>query len=270
MDLKLKNTVAAVIGAAHGIGRAVALAFASEGAHVACIDRDDRIDDVATEIKTKYGTKAVGITADVTNYEQMCDVAGQVESQLGYYDHIICTAGMGSGKYGFPFWNLKPSDWDQILRVNLNGMVNVAHAFTPKLVARRTGSFQFYSSVAGQIGSQTDPPYSASKAGVINFMQCMAKDLGPYGVRVNAICPGMVKTDLNQSVWQAWTETAEGKKNPLSYEEWAEEKIRKVCPLGQWQEAEDMADMTVFLASPRARMVTGQTINVDGGFVMHS
>ena len=120
------------------------------------------------------------------------------------------------------------------------------------------------------MGSQTDPPYSASKAGVINFAQCAAKDLGPYGVRVNSICPGMVRSDLNRSVWQAWTETDEGKKNPQTYEEWAREKIHRVSPLGRWQEAEDLANMTVFLASPRARVVTGQTVNVDGGFVMHS
>jgi len=270
MDLELKDTVAVVIGAAHGIGHAVASAFASEGAHVACVDRDEKVGAVATEIATKYKTKAEGITADVTHYKHLCDVAKQIESRLGQYDHVVCTAGMGSGKFGFPFWNLDPTDWDKVLNVNLTGMVNVAHAFTPKFVERRAGSFQFYASVAGQIGSQTDPPYSASKAGVINFMQCMAKDLGPYGVRVNAICPGMVKTDLNQGVWQAWTETAEGKKNPLTYEAWADEKIRLMCPLGHWQEAEDMAAMTVFLASPRARMVTGQTINVDGGFVMHS
>lgn len=270
MNLELKNTVAVVIGAAHGIGHAVASAFAAEGAHVACVDRADTIKNVATKMADKHGTQAIGLTADVSHYERMCDVAKEIESQFGHYDHVICTAGMGSGKYGFPFWNLDPTDWDQVLRVNLTGMVNVAHAFTPKLVERRTGSFQFYASVAGQIGSQTDPPYSASKAGVINFMQCMAKDLGPYGVRVNAICPGMVKTDLNQSVWQAWTKTPEAKAHPLTYEAWADEKIRKVCPLGRWQEAEDMAAMTVFLASPRAQMVTGQTINVDGGFVMHA
>ncbi|HAA77068.1 TPA: oxidoreductase, partial [Candidatus Latescibacteria bacterium] len=111
---------------------------------------------------------------------------------------------------------------------------------------------------------------SASKAGVINFSQCAARDLGPYGVRVNCLCPGMVKTDLNEGVWKAWCETEEGRQNPQTYDEWAEEKIQRVVPLGEWQEPEDMAAMSVFLASPRARHITGQTINVDGGFVMHS
>ena len=126
----------------------------------------------------------------------------------------------------------------------------------------------FLSSVAGQIGSQTDPPYSASKAAVINFMQCCAKDLAPFGVRVNALCPGMVKTELNRAVWAAWAARQKPEERQ-SYEEWAGDKIRRLVPLGRWQDQEDVAAMVVFLASKRAKNVTGQTINVDGGMVMH-
>lgn len=269
MDLELRETVAVVVGAAQGIGRTVAAGFAAEGAYVACVDRDEKVSTVAAEIAARHGIKTAGLVADVTDYDRLRDVVDEIELALGSCDHVVCTAGIGSGKYGFPFWNLEPADWDRILQVNLIGTVNVAHAFTPRFVERRAGCFLFYSSVAGQIGSQTDPPYSASKAGVINFSQCAAKDLGPYGVRVNCICPGMVKSDLNRGVWDAWTKTSEGQKNPQTYEEWAAEKLRRVSPLGQWQEAEDLAAMTVFLASPRAKVVTGQTINVDGGFVMH-
>lgn len=126
----------------------------------------------------------------------------------------------------------------------------------------------FLASISGQIGSQTDPPYSASKAALINFAQCAAKDLAPHNVRVNTLCPGMVRTALNRSVWEAWTRTQpEGKRQ--DYEEWASEKIRRNVPLGRWQEPEDLAAMAVFLASPLAGNVTGQTVNVDGGFVMH-
>ena len=123
--------------------------------------------------------------------------------------------------------------------------------------------------MAGQIGSQTDPPYSAAKAGLINFMQCAAKDFAPHGVRVNALSPGMVKTDLNESVWragQAGLPPAERQ----DYDSWAAEKIRKVSPLGQWQTPAELAAMAVFLASDHARNITGQTINIDGGQVMHS
>jgi 2-hydroxycyclohexanecarboxyl-CoA dehydrogenase len=126
----------------------------------------------------------------------------------------------------------------------------------------------FVASVAGQIGSQTDPPYSASKAANINFAQCLAKDLAPHGVRVNTVCPGMVQTPLNRAVWQAWHDQSPVAER-LTYEEWSDRKIRAVVPLRRWQTPESIADMIVFLSSDRAAHVTGQTINVDGGFVMH-
>ena len=112
------------------------------------------------------------------------------------------------------------------------------------------------------------PAVYAFKAANINFAQCMAKDLAPHRVRVNTVCPGMVQTPLNRSVWQAWHDQTPAA-DQLSYEEWADRKIRAVVPLGKWQTAEAIADMIVFLSSNRAEHVTGQTINVDGGFVMH-
>jgi NAD(P)-dependent dehydrogenase (short-subunit alcohol dehydrogenase family) len=126
----------------------------------------------------------------------------------------------------------------------------------------------FIASVAGQIGSQTDPPYSASKAALINFAQCVAKDLAPYTVRVNTICPGMIRTPLNRSVWQAWA----ARQSPdtwQDYETWAAAKIARLIPLNRWQTPEDVAALALFLASDRAANITGQTLNVDGGFVMH-
>jgi NAD(P)-dependent dehydrogenase (short-subunit alcohol dehydrogenase family) len=103
---------------------------------------------------------------------------------------------------------------------------------------------------------------------VINFAQCAAKDLAPHGVRVNALCPGMVKTPLNRSVYEAWVREQPEAGKP-SCEEWSAEKIRKLVPLNRWQEPEDIAAMAVFLASSRGRNSTGQTINVDGAYVMH-
>jgi 2-hydroxycyclohexanecarboxyl-CoA dehydrogenase len=148
------------------------------------------------------------------------------------------------------------------------GMVHVAHAIAPGMVARRCGTMIFVASVAGQIGSQTDPPYSASKAANINFAQCLAKDLAPHNVRVNVVNPGMVRTPLNRQVWQAWSDQQAAEKR-RTYEDWGDEKVRNVVPLGRWQEPDDVADMVVFLSSARAAQVTGQTINVDGGQVMH-
>ncbi len=195
-------------------------------------------------------------------------VEATIRQDLGRCDHLVFAAGIGSGKLGFPFWRLDPDDWDRVLRVNLVGAATVAHAFAPNMAERRSGSILFLASVAGQIGSQTDPPYSASKAGLINFAQCAAKDLAPYGVRVNTLCPGMVKTALNRAVFESWAARQPTEGRP-SYEDWAAEKIRALVPLGRWQTPDDLAAMAVFLASERAGNVTGQTINVDGGYVMH-
>lgn len=268
MDLYLKDRTAVVVGGASGIGLATAECFASEGTNVAIWDRADITQQVAAELATRFQVRTVGISVDVTNEQSVSDAVPKTIQNLGPIDHLVHGAAIGSGKFGFPFTNLKPTDWPRILEVNIMGMVNVAHAIAPCMIENKKGTLIFLASVAGQIGSQTDPPYSASKAANINFSQCLAKDLAPYGVRVNTICPGMVQTPLNRSVWQAWyNQTAEADR--LSYEDWTDIKIKAVIPLRKWQSPADIANMIVFLSSDRAAHVTGQTINVDGGFVMH-
>jgi NAD(P)-dependent dehydrogenase (short-subunit alcohol dehydrogenase family) len=264
----LAGQTAVIAGGARGIGRAIAAAFAAERANVALLDRDASVTAAAKELTERHGVRALPYAVDVTDYAAVRRAADEAHAALGRTDHVVFAAGVGSGKYGFPFWNLEPADWGRVLEVNVVGAANVAHAFAPALVRARAGTMLFLASVAGQIGSQTDPPYSAAKAAVINFAQCAAKDLAPYGVRVNTLCPGMVKTALNEAVWRAWNnlQPAEGKR---TFEDWAGDKIRRLIPLGRWQEPEDIAAMAVFLASERAKNVTGQTVNVDGGFVMH-
>jgi 2-hydroxycyclohexanecarboxyl-CoA dehydrogenase len=262
MDLNLKNRTALVVGGASGIGLATARAFAAEGANVAIWDRSPSAADVARELA---GARAVGITVDVTDEAA---VQAALAATLGPVDHLVHAAAIGSGKFGFPFTNLKPADWLRVLEVNIMGMTNVAHAIAPHMVERAGGTMVFVASVAGQIGSQTDPPYSASKAANINFAQCMAKDLARHGIRVNTVSPGMVQTPLNRSIWQAWHDQTPPPER-LSYQDWADRKIQAMVPLGKWQTPEAIADMIVFLSSDRAAHVTGQTINVDGGFVMH-
>jgi 2-hydroxycyclohexanecarboxyl-CoA dehydrogenase len=279
MDLGLAGQVVAVFGAARGIGQAIARAFMAEAARVATIDRDSSVMGVAEQLplvgpnarRTSFDDDdhlSLGLVADVTDYAAVRRAADAVRAYFGHCDHVVFAVGVGSGKFGFPFWNLEPGDWEPVLQVNLIGAVNVAHAFAPMLVQAGAGTLLFISSVAGQIGSQSDPPYSAAKAGLINFAQCAAKDLAPHGVRVNSLCPGMVKTPLNRSVWEAWSE-----RQPVSqrqsYEEWTADKIKKLVPLNRWQEPEDIAAMAVFLASKQGQNIAGQTINVDGGYVMH-
>ncbi|QDU18230.1 SDR family NAD(P)-dependent oxidoreductase [Urbifossiella limnaea] len=248
MDLGLSGQVAVVVGAASGLGRAIADAFAAEGAIVARWD-------IAPGAET---------VVDATDFEAVSRAA----ERLGRVDHVVYAAAVGSGKFGFPFWKLTPADWPRVIDVNLMGAVNVAHAFAPRLAEQRSGTLLFLASVAGQNGSPTDPPYSAAKAAVLNFTKCAAKDLAPFGVRVNALCPGMVQTPLNRSVWQSWADRQPPEAR-LDYEAWAAEKIRQLVPLNRWQTPEDIAAMAVFLASARAANVTGQAVNVDGGYVMH-
>jgi NAD(P)-dependent dehydrogenase (short-subunit alcohol dehydrogenase family) len=267
VDLQLNNEVAVVIGGAKGIGRAIGEAFLRERASVVLADIDPIVTDTAQEAGTDVDGTATGVVLDATDYSAVQALAESVVSTHGDCHHLVFAAGAGSGKYGFPFWNLTPADWDRVLRINLIGAVNAAHAFAPHLIKNRQGTMLFLSSIAGQIGSQTDPPYSAAKAGVINFAQCAAKDLAEYHVRVNTICPGMVKTDVNQAVWRAWHEQQPAEAR-ISYEQWAEAKIKSVVPLGRWQTVSDIAELAVFLASARAHNITGQTLNVDGGQVM--
>jgi NAD(P)-dependent dehydrogenase (short-subunit alcohol dehydrogenase family) len=229
------------------------------------VDRDQRVREAAEAI----ANKSIAYVADVTDFGQVESLGPIITSDLGPPRHVVYAVGAGSGKFGFPFWNLSPEDWPRVLHVNLLGAVHVAHAFAPRLAEQRQGTLLFLSSVAGQIGSQTDPPYSAAKAGLINFAQVAAKDLAPYNVRVNIISPGMIKTPLNRAVWQAWN-ALQPAETQCSYEQWGDEKVRNVAPLGRWQTPQEIAALATFLASERAINITGQTLNVDGGQVMHS
>jgi 2-hydroxycyclohexanecarboxyl-CoA dehydrogenase len=268
MRIDLRREVALVIGAARGIGRAIAEQFSEAGATVAYVDRSPSVGFVAGQYRRHSGRPTAAYVADVADADLMRQVADDAYRDLGRVDHIVYAAAVGSGKFGMPFWNLDPEDWDLVLRVNLLGAVHVAHAFAPRMAEAGRGTLTMIASVAGQIGSPTDPPYSASKAALINFAQCAARDLAPSGVRVNTINPGMIDTPLNRSVYEAWSATRP-RESRQNWEEWSSEKIRRLVPLNRWQEPDDIAAMAVFLASPLAKNVTGQTINVDGGYVMH-
>ncbi|MCC6263012.1 MAG: SDR family oxidoreductase [Bryobacterales bacterium] len=267
MNLELDGHVAVVTGGASGIGLACARAFAAEGCRVALWDRSPRVTEAAAGIAGDFDCSTLGIETDITDLDAMREAVLETESSLGPIAHLTHAAAIGSGKFGFPFTNLTPEDWPRVLEVNIMGMVNVAHAVAPGMVERKAGTMVFIGSVAAQIGSPTDPPYSASKAANINFAHCLAKDLAPHGIRVNIVNPGMVRTPLNRSVWEAWNRRQPPERQ-RSYEDWAGEKVRTVAPLARWQQPEDVADMVAFLSSSRAAQVTAQSINVDGGQVI--
>lgn len=258
MELLLEGQGVVVFGSARGIGREIAKQFAMEGCRVIGFD-------LQKPASADTDAAVLDILGDVTDSRVVAEFAG-AHNQI---QHVVYSVGVGSGVPAFPFWNQRPEDWARVLDVNLIGAVNVAHAFAPRLAEQRAGTMLFLASVAAQIGSQTDPPYSAAKAALINFMQCAARDLAPFHVRANALSPGMVKTDLNRSVWAANQQLLPPEKQ-RSYEDWTDEKIKTIAPLGRWQSAAECAAAATFLASDHARNVTGQTWNVDGGQVMHS
>ncbi|TWU06169.1 SDR family NAD(P)-dependent oxidoreductase [Stieleria varia] len=268
MDLGLQGQRILITGAASGIGLASARAFAAEGCSLLLWDASDQMPSIARSLASEFDIPIDSGVMDLVNLEAVRDQFAEFTSSGRTIQHVVHCAAVGSGKFGFPFINLQPSDWVRTIEVNILGMVNIAHVCTPHLIQNSQGTFVFLASVAGQIGSPTDPPYSASKAANINFAQCMARDLSRHGIRVNTVCPGMVQTPLNRSVWQAWYNNAPESER-LSYDDWASKKIQATVPLGRWQSSEDVASMIVFLSSDRASQVTGQTINVDGGTVMH-
>jgi 2-hydroxycyclohexanecarboxyl-CoA dehydrogenase len=237
MNLQLSGHQVAVFGSSSGIGRAIAQAFVEEGALVRGFDRTAPAD--AAPFATTLG--------DVTSLPQVNEFAAAFPT----IDHVVFSVGAGSGKFGFPFWNLSPGDWARVLEINLIGAVNVAHSFAPKLVARGDGSVLLVASVAGQMGSQTDPPYSAAKAGLINFMQCAAKDFAPHGVRVNALAPGIIATPLTSPI--------------TSKPEWKAAYAAR-CALNRWADPSEMAGPVVFLASDASSYVTGTTLFADAGW----
>ncbi len=268
MDLELKGQVAVVTGGASGIGLACARGLAREGCPIALWDVSPGVRDAAAMVTEFSGVPSLGLLVDVSDFPATEAAVRETEAGLGPISHLVHAAAVGSGKFGFPFTNLLPSDWSRVMDVNVMGMVHVAHAVAPGMVLRREGTMVFVASVAGQIGSQTDPPYSASKAANINFAQCLAKDMAPHNVRVNIVNPGIVRTSLQRRIWQAWNDQ-ESPDRRGSYEDWVGDKVRAIVPLSRWQEPEDLADMVAFLSSARTAQVTGQTINVDGGQVMH-
>jgi len=278
-DECLRGKVAVVTGAARGIGRATAIAFAREGANIVGIDISAPVDtrsgvEAATPDELKEtgqliqaaGGRWVGIKLDQRNLPALRAAAAQAEREFGGIDILFANAGIQAFK---PLLEMEDEDWHTQIDVNLTGTANSIRAFAPYLVKRGSGRIIVSSSTQGRHGMKNGAAYSASKWGIIGLMKSAALELGPHGITVNAVVPGLIDTPLTRHKERyAQALQAAGKMPTGSSTD--EEEARKVLtaktPLGvPWIEPEDVAPVVVFLASEAARMVSGATYDVTGG-----
>ena len=245
---QLANQIAVVTGAGRGIGRAIALKFAAEGADVAIVSRTAvNSEKVAGEIRA-LGRKAWAHAVDVADAGGVEAAADKILAECGKVDILVNNAGVTRDGL---LMRMSEADWDTVLDTNLKGAFHFTKAFSRSFLKQRSGRIINVASVIGLIGNAGQANYAASKAGLIGFTQSIARELASRGITVNALAPGFIETDM----------TAE-----LTEEVKAE--LMKKIPLNRLGRPEDVASAAVFLASPAACYITGQVLTVDGGMVM--
>jgi len=245
---QLTNQIAVVTGAGRGIGRAIALKFAAEGADVVCVSRTaENSGKVAAEIRA-FGRKAWAFAVDVADSAAVNAAAEKILAECGKVDILVNNAGVTRDGL---LMRMSDADWDTVLNTNLKGAFLFTKAFFRAFARQRAGRIINISSVIGLIGNAGQCNYAASKAGLIGFTQSVARELAGRGVTVNAIAPGFIETDMTSELKE------ELKANVL-----------KQIPMGRFGSADDIASAALYLASPSARYITGQVLTVDGGMVM--
>jgi NAD(P)-dependent dehydrogenase (short-subunit alcohol dehydrogenase family) len=255
----LKERVALVTGAGRGIGKAIALAFAAEGARVAVTARTaPELEEVVAAVRSKGGT-ALAVTADLADRGVPTRLIGQVASELGPVEILVNNAGVGSSADPRPVLDFDDAFWDFSLAVNLTAPYLLSKAVLPQMLARKHGRIITVASIAGKIGTLHGAAYSASKHGVLGLTRTLALEVAEYGVTVNAICPGPVHTRMNDRRIEY-----DAARRGVSFHE--QERIQTL--LGRRLEPEEIAPLAVYLASDAAAAVTGQAINVCGGVLM--
>ncbi len=244
---RLAGQVAIVTGASRGIGRAIALALAAEGAKVAVnyASSSGAADAVVAEI-AGAGSEAIALQADVSKADQVDALFNAVMEKWGRVDVLVNNAGITRDTL---LLRMKPEDWQAVIDLNLTGVFLCTRAASKIMLKQKSGRIVNISSVVGLMGNPGQANYSAAKAGVIGFTKSVAKELAPRGITVNAIAPGFIATDMTHGL------DSDG--------------ILKMIPLGRYGQAEEVAGATRFLAAdPAAAYITGQVLNVDGGMVM--
>ena len=247
--MRLENEVALITGGGSGIGRAIALRFAREGAAVAVLDRhEDAAASVAGEITSNEG-RAIPVTGDVTDLTTLERAVAEAADQLGHVTSLVASAAISQGD---DVLTIDEETWDRTVDIVLKGVFFSAKAVLPGMIETGRGSIVTISSVNGQTGIGEEP-YSAAKAGVINLTKNLATRYGPHGIRANCIAPGTVQTPI----WQPRVD-----RDPAVFD-----RIARWYPLGRVGQPDDIANAALFLASDEASWITGAVLNVDGGLM---
>ncbi len=243
----LKDKVAVITGAARGIGLGIAKLFVTNGAKVFIVDVDEEAVNKAICSLKSFGT-VDGKKADVTDGESMSKVFDDVKGQFGSVDILINNAGVTRDAL---LLRMKETDWDMVMDVNLKGAFVSTQKVSKIMMKQKSGVIINIASVIGLMGNIGQSNYAASKGGLIAFSKSVAKELCSRGIRCNAVAPGFIQTEMTESLPE---EVVSGYKSAI--------------PLGYLGSVDDVAELCLFLSSDRARYITGQTINVDGGIVM--
>lgn len=251
-SMGFSEQVVLVTGGASGIGRAVSLAFAAEGARVVVADIDTTgAEEVASDAAAD-GREALAVRMDVTD---TASVRGAVDRAVATWGRIDVLANVAGWDRIVPFVETTEELWDRIISVNFRGTLATCHAVLPHMIQAGSGAIVNTASEAGRSGSSGEAVYSGTKGGVIAFTKALAREVASHGIRVNAVAPGLTDTPLLQGM------IAEGNEKLV-------EAIVKATPLRRLARSEEVAEAVLFLASGRASFITGQTLGVGGGLVM--
>jgi NAD(P)-dependent dehydrogenase (short-subunit alcohol dehydrogenase family) len=257
--MTLDDRMAIVTGAGHGIGRATALALAQAGAHVAAVDIDAAAAKATAEVVAALGRRSLALDADMGDVAAIDRMVAHVAATFGRIDVLVNNAGVTRRAY---IMDLTEADWDRIMRVNGKGVFFCLQRVAREMIPRRSGVIVNVASIAGKgFAGTSNAIYSASKGAVIALTRTAALQLARHNINVNAICPGTTVTALSHA-----NLATRARDEGLSVEE-MERRRNSAIPLGRPNDPEDVAALAVFLASPGARNITGQSLNVDGGVI---